>query len=346
MKPSYSRAVYTSSGLVQPVSVPFPYIERSHVHVYAVDPDTRKLTTEYPILEWTTPSTIRPQNVPTRGQKYAVVRVTPRDLPLVDYADSAVIEAADLDMGVIQNLYICEEILDELEWQGNEISLLWTAYNQLRSFYEMLRADHDALDTRETNHYNTLVTALNDLRTYLECELEKAVAKCRTYAVNAQDSAYVAGINAADMRAWLNRWYTGFLPAIQKFLYISIYEGNCLFDADEYEIIDGNVSDFNCVYIADGKSHTESEWYSWSETALKLMHAYDEAEDAHKLITESLDAISDFRDDLEDFLTIKEQVTAMYTIFMQGLPGQVLVRTATGWVWRDLEDVLVDPTET
>ena len=204
----YARVIYTSTGTVQNYDVPFPYLDFDHIHIYAIDPDTRKRTTEYAIDQWVTGSRIRPAAVPPSGQKFMIERVTPRDAALVDYSNGAVIEADDLDLGVLQNLYICEELIDELEWAGNEVSLLWNAYNTLRS-----------------QHF-ILVDAVNELRTQLE---QTTVTANRAFNI------------ACDNRAWLIPWIDKFLPFIHHYINIVVLDGGNAGTIDEIKcIVEGN----------------------------------------------------------------------------------------------------------
>ena len=260
----YARVIYTSTGTVQNYNVPFPYLDFDDIHIFAIDPDTRKRTTEIAVSEWITGSTIKPASVPPSGQKFMIERVTPRDAALVDYANGAVIEADDLDLGVLQNLYICEELIDELEWTGNEVSLLWAAHAQLTAYYEALRRDHDGLDARETNHYNLLTAAIAELRTALE----------------ETDTTANAALNLGKyLKCWLHRWYEIFLPAIQEFIAINIIDGGTAATIDEITVIidggnDVDEIDFETDIIYDGESCVPYT-YAWTPEALKLMHAYE-----------------------------------------------------------------------
>ena len=185
-----------------------------------------------------------------------IERVTPRDLPLVDYEDGSVIEAADLDLGVLQNLYICEELIDELEWTENEVSLLWQAHAQLTQYYQNLNTSHLAL-----------TQAVAELRTWLEETTEIANR----------------GLNIAlCVRSWLKPWYEQFLPAISLFINLTIVDGGNAGTIDEiYCIVDGNIDpdEYDDAIIYDGGT-TEDYHFAWTPEAIKLMNAYDLAEKA------------------------------------------------------------------
>jgi len=203
-----------------------------------------------------------------------IERVTPRDLPLVDYEDGSVIEADDLDLGVLQNLYICEELLDELEWTGNEVSLLWNAYSQLKAYYESFRAEntfeHAQLNSKIETYYTTLNNAIASLRATLE-DINDQIQCVYTCAQNTY-------IIAHTVQNWLHRWYDEFLPYLHKLLYVTCIDGQdaTIFDEDCRIIMDGCYSrvDFNKSLVYDGMHADSSEWFSWTPEALELMKAY------------------------------------------------------------------------
>ena len=259
----YARVTYTSTGTVQNYSVPFPYLDFDDIHIFAIDPDTRKRTSEIAVSEWITGSTIKPASVPPSGQKFMIERVTPRDAALVDYSNGAVIEADDLDLGVLQNLYICEELIDELEWTGNEVSLLWAAHAQLVQYYEDLNTSHLAL--------------------------AQAVAELRAWLERTTNTANHALSLARSVNCWLRQWYERFLPALRQFINITILDGGTAGTIDEIHcIIDGNVDDFDEAIIYDGRTSLDYEGYAWTEEAVKLMYAYDYAELALAKATKAL----------------------------------------------------------
>jgi len=322
--------------MIQNYNVPFPYIDFDHIHIYAIDPETRKRTTEYDIAQWITGSRIRPANVPPLGQKFMIERVTPRDASLVDYANGAVIEAEDLDLGVLQNLYICEELIDELEWYGNEVDLLWDSLAQLQTAYNTLRADHTALDQREAQHYNTLTQALATLR----ASLETTIAICQDYATQACDCATQACISKRQVHNWFCNWYNKFMPAIQNFMYLAIVDGgdpHIFSMTEEAGIIDGLIveedTDLSKLCIYDGRTPDNSTWWSWTEEALKLMKAHEYACGIYQMLNE-----------IECFRKRSYRCDELFNILCSGTEGQVLTRTSTGWIWRTLgENETIDP---
>ena len=326
-----------STGVTQNFSVPFPFIDKSHVHVCAIDPETRKKGTEYPIYEWIDTSTpkIKPVNVPTRGQTLMIYRETPRNTPLVDFTNSQILVAEDLDLAVLQNLYICEEILDELEWTGNEVSLLWQAHVQLVQYYQILRADHDNLDARESNHYTILTQAIASLRASLE----------ETDAL-----AHRADTKADDVKSWLCQWYKYFLPAIRNFINIVAFDGgnaatfteiNCIIDGEDSAV------DFEAAVIYDGHFANDYEGYAWTPEAMKLMYAYDYSNIAYHNALKAKREIEAVYSQVDELIRLKDQIFMIYntlnSVFSGGIVGQVLTKTNNGYSWENLVNVPVNP---
>ena len=301
-----------STGVTQNFSVPFPFIDKSHVHVCAIDPETRKKGTEYPIYEWIDTSTpkIKPINV------LMIYRETPRDTPLVDFTNSQILVAEDLDLAVLQNLYICEEILDELGWQSNEIDLLWTAYNSLNT-------SHQALSE-----------AVSALRTKLEETYDIAV---RGFTI------------AQDACTWLKMWYEQFMPAISMFINTTIVDGGTVGIVDEiYCIVDGDIDpdEYDEAIIYDG-SATADYHFAWTPEAIKLINAYDISEAAYNKAKQAEVTANKVITMLQALRPYDEQLEAVYDvitgIMSSGHTGQVFMRTADGYAWTDLVDIPVDP---
>lgn len=236
--------------MTQYFTVPFPFLQPSDIHVCAIDHETRRKGTEIPIIGFMGGGVaqVMPQNVPAQGQSFMIYRETPRDAPLIDFSNGQILTAEELDEAFLQNLYICEEILDELGWQSNEISLLWTAYNTLNASHQSLAA------------------LVSQLRTKLEATTETAN---RAFNI------------ASDIRCWLKPWFDNFLPAISRFINIDVLDGGNAGTINEiYCIIDGNIDpdEYETATIYDGGSSADYKGYAWTPEAIKLMYAYDYAE--------------------------------------------------------------------
>jgi len=120
----YSYAVYTGNGATTQYSVPFAYIRKEHVKVYVNYVDTA--------YTYVNDSLIQLASAPANGLRVEVRRVTPLNTPLVDFADGSALVAADLDTANLQQLYLEQELDDELgkTVQVDDATGLLTAGNQ------------------------------------------------------------------------------------------------------------------------------------------------------------------------------------------------------------------------
>lgn len=333
-KVPYSYAIYKGDGRNTVFNVPFPYISRTHVN--ASIPKFHSEDTPPQISAWLSDGSVKLSYAPARDVNVKIYRITPRDRPLVDYADSAVLESSDLNLGVLQNLYICEEILDELAWHGEAIDTLREAYNQLRSFYETLHASHIRLSDK-------LETWIASFRSVLQ--------QCREYSSSARQSAH-------SLRCWLTNWYRHMLPAIRNFMYISCLDGQNagamknqqpgltvtgnteeLFTPlngaatitkgivigsgnaglEDLDICNGltvvQIIDSQHLHISsrdqlifDGRQSDNSEWYAWSSDALKLMRAYEYSDIALKTAVTSKRLAQEAKQYAQDAQTLTQSI--------------------------------------
>jgi hypothetical protein len=119
----YSYRQYTGDGTAKTFSVPFPYLDRVHVHLYL---DSKELTvgTDYTwtsgtqVQLTTAPQAAVPGAVPTPAQLLTVRRITPEDDQIVQWRDGSYIIQADLNESDRQWLYLIQEHHDQLMlWQ-------------------------------------------------------------------------------------------------------------------------------------------------------------------------------------------------------------------------------------
>lgn len=88
------------------------YISREHVK--ATVRDVNDL--EQPVsFTWVGPYTIRIVPAVAAGRRLTVRRDTPKDLPLVDYTDGAIINEKNLDTTAMQAVFITAEMVDEFD---------------------------------------------------------------------------------------------------------------------------------------------------------------------------------------------------------------------------------------
>lgn len=95
---------YTGDGSNRIYSIPFPYLDRSHIYVQVNGVDVT--------YAWLNDQTIQTISAPPNGAKVSVLRITPRDERLVDFVDASVLTEADLDLNALQTFYIVQEAVD------------------------------------------------------------------------------------------------------------------------------------------------------------------------------------------------------------------------------------------
>ena len=105
---AYSRVTYTGDGSARSFSIPFLFLDRTHVTV-KVAGVLKTLTTDY---VWLTDSTIQFVTAPASPLSIFIERVTPATTRLVDFQDASVLTAPDLDLSANQNFYIGQEAID------------------------------------------------------------------------------------------------------------------------------------------------------------------------------------------------------------------------------------------
>lgn len=102
---AYSYVNYTANGSTQNYTFSFGYIDASHIKVRL----DGVLSTAYTFLN---ASTIRFTTAPAAGVQIDIRRVTPKDVPIVDFQDGSVILEKDLDLLATFNLYVSQETDD------------------------------------------------------------------------------------------------------------------------------------------------------------------------------------------------------------------------------------------
>ena len=105
---AYSRVTYTGDGSARSFTIPFLFLDRTHVTI-KVAGVLKTLTTDY---VWLTDSTIQFVTAPASPLSIFIERVTPSTTRLVDFQDASVLTAADLDLSANQNFYIGQEAID------------------------------------------------------------------------------------------------------------------------------------------------------------------------------------------------------------------------------------------
>lgn len=109
----YSFRIYQGDGTTRSFSVPFPFISRQHVRVYInwdVNPDTG----DDVLIDfaWVSNTLISAAVAPGVGETIAVVRETPIDSQVVEWAAGSPPTGFDLNTSDRQILYVVQELLD------------------------------------------------------------------------------------------------------------------------------------------------------------------------------------------------------------------------------------------
>jgi hypothetical protein len=112
----YSYRQYAGNGSNKDFAVPFPYLEKAHVHVYLgfnlLDGTFTSELAETTGFTWTSGTAIRTVVAPASGATLTVIRQTPSGQQLVEWQDGSNLIAADLNTSDLQNLYVVQEQKD------------------------------------------------------------------------------------------------------------------------------------------------------------------------------------------------------------------------------------------
>lgn len=104
---AYSFVRYTGNGSTKNYTFSFPYLDQSHV-VVRLD---GVVVTAFTFLN---SSTIAFTSAPSVGALIEIRRVTPKDTPIVNFQDGSVLLERDLDLLAVFNLYVAQEVEDEV----------------------------------------------------------------------------------------------------------------------------------------------------------------------------------------------------------------------------------------
>lgn len=129
-----SIRTYISDGIttVFPVDFDLGYVDRTFVYVYTGDIGNYQNQLDY---VWINDSQIELNTPVPNGQEFFIRRIVPRNEPLNDYVDGAILREKNLDDSFVQALMIWEELSDgfysldgetsfnfNLNMQGNSIT--------------------------------------------------------------------------------------------------------------------------------------------------------------------------------------------------------------------------------
>lgn len=112
----YSYRQYAGNGSTTSFAVPFPYLLKSHVHVYLgfnlLDGTFTSELAEATGFAWTSGTEIQAVAAPATGATLTVIRQTPNGQQLVEWQDGSTLISDDLNTSDLQNLYVVQEQQD------------------------------------------------------------------------------------------------------------------------------------------------------------------------------------------------------------------------------------------
>lgn len=103
---SLSKIAYLGDGGTGPFSAPFPFLDPSHVYVSVDGVDVG--------FSWSGDAVLLDVAAPS-GSVVEIRRETPVEARLVDFTDGSVLTEADLDLALLQQLYIAQEVVDQVD---------------------------------------------------------------------------------------------------------------------------------------------------------------------------------------------------------------------------------------
>lgn len=173
-----SYVQYTGDGTTQVFSVPFKYLDRSHVKV-SVDGINKAFS-------WLSSNSIRLTAKPALDTVIDIRRTTPNTKPLVDFNDGSTITEADLDKLAYQQIFLSQEAKDLYnDINGTAEGLVEMVQDALASVAENEQLVTEAVD-------RSLNAELIVLNTGSQVNLDA------TAAAASKDTAVAAQLNAEE----------------------------------------------------------------------------------------------------------------------------------------------------
>lgn len=207
-----SMQEYPGNGTNGPFEFNFSdgYIDQSHVKAYRYDPVSAQTFPQ--TLTFVGPNQVTTSDPIPSDQFLVLYRDTPKDKPLVDYGEGAVMDEANLDKSNKQAVFIAAEMLDRFDainaTSADAINRSVTAFNTAN---EALDLSHQALDASAASvstansansKANTALSTANDahdIATGIDSKAQSAL-DASAAAVSTANSAN-ATANAIDAKA-------------------------------------------------------------------------------------------------------------------------------------------------
>lgn len=153
MPAPYSYAVTIASGNSSTVSVPFPYLQQSHVTV-----KVGAVLLAPSSYTWSSPSTIQLGSPPAAGTTVRVSRVTPADNLVSFFTGPSALPHGDLNAVLLQLLYIAQEAYDSALATGDLAIDLLSILDQIL----LIQSDINAKYAEIVAIWQALQAILND----------------------------------------------------------------------------------------------------------------------------------------------------------------------------------------
>lgn len=118
---AYSYVKYTGDNSQTNFSIPYNYLQESHIQVY-VDGNQQTVNTHYTFLNASTIQFVTPPDV---GELVHILRNSGRSARLVDYQTSTLLDEDTLDQDSNQMFYLMQEAYDALELSVDEDSAVF-----------------------------------------------------------------------------------------------------------------------------------------------------------------------------------------------------------------------------
>ena len=135
--------MFVGDGITKSFAVPFKYLNKTDIHV-SVNGTLKEFT-------WLSQGQVVLEAAPEVGAEVLIYRDTPVDEPIVDYEDGSIIAESDLDLPVLQNLYVAQELKDSAaDTSETAEAAVDTANKAADSANTALTTSNEALDTANT----------------------------------------------------------------------------------------------------------------------------------------------------------------------------------------------------
>ena len=198
----YSYRQYAGNGSTTSFAVPFPYLLKSHVHVYLgfnlLDGTFTTELAETTGFTWTSGTAIQTVAAPAAGQTLTVIRQTPNSQQVVQYQDGSTLIADDLNTSDLQNLYVVQEQQDRND-AGIAVSLTAKTAGEAAT---AAAASATAAATSATSAATTATTAANNAATATAAAVSTAnTALSNSQAAQTSAAGAVTTANSASTSA-------------------------------------------------------------------------------------------------------------------------------------------------